>query len=475
MVSLLFRTRFTKFYLASLAFVAFLDLSPALFGTPTSFIGTAKGVESGYLGFFLLLFVLMSTITGGGLPFSKADQDILLMLPVPKRALATSVIMVQFFSVGILFFVLSIGAIVTVSQNYLHMAAVAIDSFALGLLSTTIPLSTYKSSTGVRITVAMIFAAFVLVSFINFPVSLLAPYYGHYVNGTILIFSVLAVSLYFSVKNITEGVEVRSPKFRGTGSSSYRTGYRGFGNSPEMAVFTYNFRMISVGGQSTGPVRSGRSSFSTRLRLGTAVLILAIIAVAFGVLDQIFILRPSGAEFNSYLSYLFLFYIVLFPLSFFFSSTVLIERLWISLLAMSARKYFTIVLAARIFQSLILELPLVAVTIVLSMLHHSSIIGYLIIFTILVPLYTCSLIIFSTLSKPVQITDAMSPQGRIGVRNFILVIPTLIFAIGYFMAVVFPIYSLVPCAILGSFVAYSGVSHNFWGKTVGKLVENGFV
>ncbi|MDS0256358.1 hypothetical protein ApAK_01475 [Thermoplasmatales archaeon AK] len=322
---------------------------------------------------------------------------------------------------------------------------------------------------------AVLFSIFVLVSYLNFPYSLLAAYNGHYVYGSLLILAVLIVSVYFSVKNIVEGIEVRPRLGRFQSSSSYRVSIHNFGRTPNLAVFSFNFKMISLGGQATGPVRSGRTSFSTRIQLKTALFIMVIMALIFGILDYLTSPQAGNSFIQGGLGSLALFYLVLFPISFFFSSTLLLERIWISSLAMPANTYFSLVIASKMVQAVILNIPFVAVSIVLSLVLHNLVIGYFITFLVLSPLYAASLIVFSTFTRPIQITDTLSPQGRVGARNFLLVVPTLVFIFGYFIAIIFPIYALAPAILLGAVVAYSIFSKGFWERIVNKLVERGYV
>ena len=477
-LSLLLKSRFSRGYLGFLVAVGLLDIFSYLFISSSGLKSAGIGFSTIYLSIFLILLILITVVTGSGAPFSKSDQDFLLQLPVSKRTLISSVFVVQFLSFGAIFFILSVGTIFSYSGNPAGMTEIGIDGFLLGFLITPLAISSYNRVPAIRIAVGVGVSALVILGSFGFPYSPVAMYHGYPVQGNIVLAALLVVSTYFSVLELNRGIE---PKQRRIVSSTYNYSIKYGTASPFRAVMINHFSVVTVAGQGNGMSRSGRQTFSGRLRLPVAAMVMGFLAVVFCL---VFILGGDSHNSNLVAStdtffggfgVIILFYLNFFPTTFFMGGVIPFERLWVTATAFPQRTYYLITIGSKMLQTLVLEAPFVLAILIMDLIGYPITPAFFIILLVITPLYVSNFIIFSSFARPVQVTETGASQGRSSARNFIAAIPTFIFAFSYFLIIFLPISAIVPILIFGSFLAYSALKPEFWEKRVLSLVERGYV
>lgn len=477
-LALLLRSRFSRGYLGFLVFIAFLDVSSFIFISDTGLKSSGLTYSVIYLSVFLILLILITVVTGSGSPFSKSDQDFLLQLPIPKKTLIYSIFLVQFLSFGAIFFILSLGAVYAYLGNPARMIEIGLDGFLLGFLVTPLAISTYNRVPSIRIIVGVGVSALIILGSLGFPYSPISMYHGYPIQGNVVLAALLLVSIYFSIVELSRGIE---PKQRRQLSSTYSYSINYERASPYRAVMINHFSVVTLAGQGNGMSRSGRQTFSGRLRLPVAVMVMGILAAVFSLVyilsggpDKSGFTSSSGTFFGGF-GIIILFYLNFFPTTFFMGGVIPFERFWITATAFQQRAYYLITVGSKMLQTVVLEAPFVAAIIIMDLIGYHITYAFFIILLVITPLYVSNFIIFSSFARPVQVTENGASQGRSSARNFIAAIPTFVFAFSYFLIIFIPIASLVPVIIFSSFLAYSAFKQDFWDKRVMKLVERGYV
>ena len=446
---LLIRSRFSAGYLASIMMIGFfvVIVSSIAISNPSS--SSLIQVSVGYVSIFLVLIILLTTLSGAGYPYSKSDQDFLLQMPIRSTVLIPSVLIAQFLSFGIIFFMISLEAMFVHINDPGLMALIGTDGFLLGFMVTTVAISVYNSSMAVRVPVAIGLSLLIISGNFGFAYSPISVYAGHYLTGTLVLVAIVAVSLYGAVFMLTAGIE---PRQRFNLRTTYSRGVEYGGVSPLRSVFLYHFKLVVIAGQGNAMSRSGRQTFSGRLMLWQALLIMSTLGVVFAVILSIpgvvFSTSSSGIEtLSPGIGFLAPFYISFFPTTFFMGGVIPLERVWITGTTFPPRTYYLSMIGSKMTQSVALEAPFAAAVIASVILGHSVPLIFLAVFMIVVPLYVSNFIIFSTFARPVQITDSGASQGRSSARNLIAGVPTFIFAFSFFIILFLPAAIVVPIVI----------------------------
>lgn len=474
---LLIRSRFSASYIASIMMIGFfvIVVSSIAISNPSS--SSLIQVSAGYVSIFLVLIILLTTLSGAGYPYSKSDQDFLLQMPIRRSVLIPSVLITQFLSFGIIFFMISLEAMFVHINDPGLMALIGVDGFLLGFMVTTVAMSVYNSSMAVRIPIAIGLSLLIISGNFGFVYSPISVYAGHYLTGTLVTVAIVAVTLYGAVFQLTAGIE---PRRRFNLRSTYSRGVEYGGASPLRSVFHYHFNLVVIAGQGNAMSRSGRQTFTGRLMLWQAFLIMSVLGVIFAVILSIpgvvFSTSSTGIEtLSPGIGFLAPFYISFFPTTFFMGGVIPLERVWITGTTFPPRTYYLSLIGTKMTQSMALEAPFAAAVMFLIIIGNHVPIVFLAIFLVVVPLYVSNFIIFSTFARPVQITDTGASQGRSSARNLIAGVPTFIFAFSFFVILFLPIAILAPIAIYSAILAYTIARRNFWKKAVNKMVDRGYI
>lgn len=474
---LLIRSRFSGGYLAGIASLGVIVLLSSTAAISTSVPSSVLSVSVGYVSVFLVLLLLLTTFSGAGNPYSKADQDFLLQMPIPKKVLIPAVLLTQFLSFGVMFFMISLEAMFTHLNSPQLMALIGADGFLLGFMITLVAVAVYNSSYIIRVPVGIGLAALIVSGNFGFSFSPISEYGGHYLTGTAVLVTIVAVSLYFALSQLSRGIE---PRQRISLRSTYSKGVEYGGSSPLVSVFLYHFKLVVMAGQGNAMARSGRQTFSGRLMLWQAILIMSVLGIIFAVILSIpglvYSTTVTGIEtISPGIGFLAPFYISFFPTTFFIGGVIPLERVWISATTFPPRTYFLTTIGSKMVQSLSLEAPFAVSVIVARILGYPIPLIFLVIFLVVVPLYVSNFIIFSTFARPVQVTDSGASQGRSSVRNLIAGIPTFIFAFSFFIILFVSAAVVVPIILYSIILLYSVLRGNFWKNAVNKMVDRGYV
>lgn len=464
---MMIRTRFTWYYILVLALIAFYSIFAIPFETGSQNFFYSSIYFSGVFGSFAIASALM-----GGISVSKSDQEFLLVSAIPKRDLAVAFMIVQALGTGILLIAVSLFALVSLNYSGPEYVIAILDLLLLDIFMLTIGVATFKLKRRYRALIALGIGVWVLSFLAGFQFSPQGFLTGNPVGSILLTspltsLSVIGALLTFSSEDLPIRVsQPRVPRKEVNSTVSY------LNYSPGRAIFMNSFTNLSY---STNSLMAGGIRTTTgKIRLRTYYAVMIVIAVIYGFLAYYLIrfgLQTQG--FNEVVLFGSLYAGVL-PQFTFNSGTMLYERAWLSFTSVEPWKYISIVVWAKVVQSLLTSIPFILVSIVDFYLGVANTIESLVVFAVIDPMLI-GLYLFIVFSYSYyQITDEGFLSTRMSAIQFISALPLILFTIIVMLSILFPILIVFTAIGTALILLIFGTRKSYWERRVNRLVENGF-
>lgn len=464
---LLIRTRFTWYYILILSLIGLYSLFSIPFEITTQYFSYSSLYFSGVFGVFSIVSSLM-----GGISVSKSDQEFLLISAIRKRDLAFALMVAQALGTGILLIAVSIFALVSVNYSGTQYMLAVLNLILLDLFMLTIGIATFKLRRRYRILIAVGIAAWVLSYLAGFQFSPQGfitgnPLFSLLLTSPIASMSVIGALVTFNSEDLPIRVsEARQPK------REYRSIARYVNYSPNKAIFMNSFTNLSY---STNSLMAGGIRTTTgKIRIRTYYAIMSLIAVIYGFLA--FYLIRFGVQsggFNEVVLFGSLYAGVL-PQFTFNSGTMLYERAWLSFTSVQPWKYISVVVWAKMVQSVLTSIPFIIVSIVDFYLGVANTRESIVVFAILDPMLI-GLYLFIVFSfSYYQITEEGFLSTRMSAIQFVSALPLILFTFIVILAILVPMLIWFTAVGTALILLLFATRKSYWERRVNRLVEKGF-
>jgi hypothetical protein len=214
-----------------------------------------------------------------------------------------------------------------------------------------------------------------------------------------------------------------------------------------------------------------------RVSVYTILILVSALAAGFGIYE-LFINKNIPTSLGSPGAFLFLFpeayaqWGLAMGLS---SGTLSKERAWLAFLSMPIEKYMGITLVSKMIQTLVIASPFLIVNAILAYRGMFGALPSLIIFAILVPIYSGINFSLSFYKKTFQIKQEDVLPTTYNLSQFRTLPISFAMLILIFVALFVPIS--LPIIIGGSiiFLAYFTLNKSRWKRALYNMIENGYV
>lgn len=464
---LMIRTRFTWYYILILALIGLYSLFSIPFEIQFQNFTYGSLYFSGVFGGFSIVSALV-----GGVSVSKSDQEFLLVSAIRKGDLALALMVVQALGTGILLIAVSLFALVSVNYTGVQYLLAVLNLVLLDVFMLTIGVATFKLKRSYRILISIGIAAWVLSFLAGFqfsPQSFITgnPLYSLLLTSPVASLSLLGAYLTFNSQDLP--IRVSQPK---QPRREYRSIARYVNYNPNKAIFMNSFTNLSY---STNSLMAGGIRTTTgKIRIRTYYIIMSTIAVVYGFLA--FYLIRFGAQsegFNVVVVFGSLYAGVL-PQFTFNSGTMLYERAWLSFTSIEPWKYISIVVWAKVGQSLLTSIPFIIVSIFDYYLGVSNIRESIVVIGVLDPLLI-GLYLFIVFSfSYYQVTEEGFLSTRMSAIQFVSALPLILFTFIVILAILIPIVIWFTAIGTALIMLLFATRKNYWERRVNRLVEKGF-
>lgn len=423
---------------------------------------------AGMLALFSLISILM-----GGLSMTKSDSEFLLVSPVNRRTLSSTLYVGQYLYTGPIIFVAFIVYTLTAPYSASDKIILFIDDILLSTLPVSLSVTSANLNIRLRIIAGIVFALWVFSFRLGFQYSPISMFNGHLYDAVIPSMILSIVLIAGSLSMLSSEKLAFKVMDRRIGKSEYKHIKSYTGLSPARAIFQYGFTRFEIATRSNfsgTPTLSGR-----RVRANLVVIVFMIGAIIYGYAAYRFN-PPSNDPFSFNIVTLFAgLYIGAFPPLIMSGSTMPMERAWLSFTSMKPSKYLPLLVLAKMAQMTFLMASFIVVDIALLFLGVGSALNNLILFLVIDPLFLAFFMAINYRVQSYQIKDEKLITSRYSAGQFILIPPMLIFlgiagitSIFLFSAlIIIPIIAVLAFAIL--------MWKGFWDRRIYRLVEKGFI
>ncbi len=468
-LSLLIKSRFSKSYLFAIALIFIYSLFTINFGYDSN-----RNFGAYYLAFFFLLFLVSATYTGG-ISTTSADRDFLLTSAIPNRVLVPAFFISQALVSSLIFSSAGTASLMLVRYNDYSFTMGIIDVICMAILPISMSLIMASLSRTLRILVSILGGTWVISSFFGVSIGPLAFLEGHVTVSSMFLIVVTIVATAISFNAIRE----ESLPFRLSAMSSSNKGFKRLfsftGKSPERAVFQLHFKQVDFSSRtaSMGNIKVKVN----RVSVYTILLVSSIIATFFTIYEFYFNKNLSGSAFSSdYVLSIFPEAYAAWGISIGLSSgTLSKERAWLAFISMPAEKYIRITELAKIFQTMLVSVPFVIANIILFFRGFSESLTSIVIFLVLVPIYSGINFSLSFYRKAFQIKQEDVLPTTYNMSQFMLLPVTFMMLILIFIGMFFPLSLLFIISGSAIFLILFMGNANHWKRTLYKMIESGYI
>ncbi len=465
---LLIRTRFTWYYILIIVLIATYSLYAIPYQIEGQPYAYATLYFSGIVGGYSII-----TAVAGGISVSKSDQEFLLVSPVERRDLITSLLVVQAIGTGLVLIAVSLFVLAMVHYGPVEMALAVLNMILLDLFLITVGIGTFHLKKTYRVAIAAAIGLWVVSYFLGFPYSPQAFINGNPVDSLVLTAPVAVISLLGAVKSLSsEDLPIRISTSKEK-KKEYRSIVRYINYSPEKSVFLNGFTNLSYSTNSM--MAGGIKTMTSRIRLRTYYMIIIIIAVIYGFLAYFLIDFGIQSQGFNLVVLLGSIYVGVIPQFVFNSGVMTYERAWLSFTSMEPWKYISIIIGSKVAQSVITSIPFVTVSLIDAYLgvmnSMEAILVFLILDPLLIGLYL--LIVFS--ASYYQITDEGFISSRMSAVQFVPALPLILFMVIVIISIIIPQLIIFTSVFTALIVVFLATRKKFWERRVNKLVQKGYV
>ena len=468
-LTLLIKSRFSKGFLAIIIMLLFYSLLTINLGLTTD-----KSFAAYYLGFFFIVF-LASAIYTGGISTTSADRDFLLTSAIGNRVLVPAFFISQALASSLIFISAGSASLIVIRDNTLALSFGIVDLLCMAILPISMSLNMASLPRFVRVGGAAISVIWVISSFFNIPIGPLSFLRGQVIISSLFLILVTLIATVVSFNSIKQ----ESLPFKLSAMSSRNRGFKKLfsftGRTPEYAVFHLHFKQVDF---SSRTASMGNIKIKVnRVSVYTILILVSVLAVAFGIYELFFNknIPTSLASPNAFL-YLLPEAYAQWGLAMGLSSgTLSKERAWLGFTSMPIEKYMGVTMISKMVQTLTIGSPFIVVNAILAYRGMFGAIPSIIIFLILVPVYSGINFTLSFYKKTFQIKqeDVLPTTYNISQFRTLPIAFTMLILI--FVALFVPIS--LPFIIAGSigFLAFLTLNKNYWKRSLYKMIENGYV
>lgn len=465
---LLIRTRFTWYYILVLSLIAFYSIIAIPFDLENQSFFYSTLYFSGVFGVFAIVSATM-----GGISVSKSDQEFLLVSAIPKKELAVSLMIVQALGTGILLIAVSIFALTIIDYSGIHLALAILNLILLDLIMLTIGISTFRLPRKYKAVAGAAIGLWVLSYFVGFPLAPQGFITGNPVYPLMLTAPVTALIIFGAYLTLrSEDLPIRVST-RKEPRKEYRSAVNYTKYSPRMAVFMNSFTNLSY---STNSLMAGgiRTTIG-RVRMRTYYVIIVAISLIYGFLAYFLIRYGIQADgFNQVVLFGSLYAGVL-PQFVFNSGAMTYERAWLSFTSFEPWRYISILVSAKIVQSVLTSIPFLLVSLVDYYLGVYNTIESLFVFAVIDPLMIGLYLYIVFSYSYYQITDEGYLSTRMSAAQFVQALPLIVFTLIVMMSIIFPVLIVFTALGTMAIIYLFATRKEFWERRINKLIENGFV
>ncbi len=468
-LKLLIKSRFSRGFLAIIIMILFYSLLTIDLGLTDD-----KNFAAYYLGFFFTLF-LASAIYTGGISTTAADRDFLLTSAIGNRVLVPAFFLSQALASSLIFISAGSASLIIVKNNVFSLSFGIVDLVCMAILPISMSINMSSFSRPIRIFGAAISVLWVISSFFGVAIGPLSFLRGEVVQSSLFLILVTIVATSISFRSITQ----ESLPYKLSAMSSKSKGFRKLfsftGHSPDYAVFHLHFKQVDF---SSRTASMGNIKIKVnRVSIFTILFLTSVLAAALGIYEIFFdpAIPKSLASPNAFL--------FLFPEAYaqwglamgLSSGTLSKERAWLAFISMPTEKYLDITMLSKMMQALVVSLPFVVVNGIMAYLGMIDAVSSILIFLILVPIYSGINFSLSFYKRTFQITQEDVLPSTYNISQFRTMPISFSMLILIFVGLFIPI--ALPFVLGGSaaFLAYLAFNKNHWKRALYKMVENGYV
>ncbi len=467
-LKLLIKSRFSRNYLILIFFIFIYSIFTVNFG-----LNDTTSFGSYYLAFFFLLF-LISAIYAGGISTTAADRDFLLTSPLENRVLVPAFFISQALASSLIFISAASAAFIILKTNSISLLVGIVDIACMAILPISMSLNMAGLPRTARIGASGVAGLWVVSSYLGFPYGPMAFLSGHLLQSSLFLIMVTIVATLVSFRSISQ----ESLPFRlsamSTKSKSFKDLFKFSNKAPSMAVFELHFKQVDFSSRtaSMGNIRVRVN----RVSIFTIALLTSFFAFAFTIFQLVYVRHLTGGYAITLLYVLFPEVYIAWGIALGLSTgTLSKERAWLAFISFPVETYMQITASAKMFQAFIVSLPIIIANIILAIMGVPFTWEFILIFAILVPVYSGINFSLSFYRKTFQITQEDVLPSTYNLTQFILLPVSFIMLILLFFSVFFTLS--LPFVIAGA-VMFLGIfllRKEHWKKGLYKMVENGYV
>lgn len=418
----------------------------------------------GITAFFLTLMTLM-----GGVAIMKSDLDYLFTLPLNRRELSISLYITQFLATGISYLLIFGYVFAFIGGSIQSKLIVAGDMVLIGLLQTSMSIISFRLRTVHKAILGGVMALYAVSPVFGFNYSFTSIFTGNILYGTISIVILNVIFNYFSLKELST-IELGFTKVSSLrASAEFRSTERFTGLTQRAAIFRRYLAELSL----TGRFNMGGSVSVrvTRIRLRTLLIPMFAVAAVYTYLALAF--NPADGSLSVAIMLSMMYLGIFIPM--FFPEVFSHERAWLAFSSMAAKNYWTYVVYAKMFQTLVMMLPFIAANLYLYFSGISGSLNAIIYLATVIPTSPAISLYFSGKFSPAQVVDMETLPAEFSLRQMATLIPVLLFSVAAIISVV-SVFSALICGILFIVFALILMSNGKrWDRLVYRLTERGFV
>lgn len=418
----------------------------------------------GITAFFLALMTMM-----GGVAIMKSDLDYLFTLPLNRRELTVSLYITQFLATGISYLLIFGYVFAFLGGSVTTKLLIAGDMVLIGLLQTSISIIAFRLETKYKAILAAGISLYGVLPILGLNYSYTSVFTGNVLFGTIVIVILNVIFNYISLRELRT-IELGFTKVTSMRSSAeYKSTERFAGLTQRAAIFRRYLTEFSLTGRfNMGGSVSVRVS---RIRLRTLLIPMTAIAIIYAYLAILF--NPSDGS-PGVAPVLTMMYLGIF-IPMFFPEVFSHERAWLAFSSMSAKNYWTYVVYAKMFQTLVMMIPFIAVNVYLFLSGVTATLNVIVFLTTVIPTSPAISLFFSGKFAPMQVIDMETLPSEFSLRQMATLLPVLLFSVTAIISIISIWIALICGAFFIVFAILVMSSGKRWNRLVFRLTERGFV